>query len=88
MVMIFVYSKSHRVSRADKFMIWVAFAVIGIFRLYINAFADSAIFLVHAVQSDIKKSKVAISDKKIDRQNMKKVHMYFNSRRERMIPFK
>lgn len=88
MVMIFVYSKSHRVSRADKFMIWVAFAVVGIFRLYANVFKDNAAFLCHAVMTDIKKTKVAISEKKIDRQNMKKVHMYFNSRKERMIPFK
>ena len=88
MVMIFVYSKSYRVEKADKFMIWVLFALVGIFRLYTNVFIDMVAFLKHAVTSDIHKTKVDFRDTPISKQNMKKVHMYFNSRKDRMIPFK
>ena len=45
MVMIFVYSKSYRVSRADKFMLWIMFAIIGPFRLTANVIMDSIAFI-------------------------------------------
>ena len=47
MVMIFVYSKSYRVSRADKFMLWIFFVVIGPFRLLNNFIVDLIAFVKH-----------------------------------------
>jgi hypothetical protein len=47
MIMIFVYSKSYRVSRADKFMLWIMFAIIGPFRLLANVIMDLFAFLKH-----------------------------------------
>lgn len=67
MVMIFVYSKSYRVEKADKFMIWVLFALVGIFRLYTNVFIDMVAFLKHAVTSDIHKTKVDFRDTPISK---------------------
>lgn len=71
MVMIFVYSKSHRLSRADKFMQWVTFAIIGLPRLYRNVLFDNLAFLQHAVTDSIKKQKTNINDQQIDRLNMR-----------------
>ena len=40
LVMIFVYSKSYRVTKADKFMQWILFVIIGLPRLSLNLFTD------------------------------------------------
>jgi len=45
MIMIFVYSKAYRVTRADKFMLWVFFAIVGPFKLIANVFTDLVAFL-------------------------------------------
>ena len=47
LVMIFVYSKSYRVTKADKFMQWILFVIIGLPRLSLNVFTDYAAFLRH-----------------------------------------
>jgi hypothetical protein len=59
MVMIFMYSKSYRVHKSDKFMQWVLFAVIGPFRMTANFLVDLVSFLQHCVMTDLKKVKVA-----------------------------
>jgi hypothetical protein len=48
MIMIFMYSKSYRVHKSDKFMQWVIFAVIGPFRMTANFLMDLVAFLQHA----------------------------------------
>lgn len=45
--MIMVYSKSYRVSRADKFMTFVIFIFIGFPVLILNAIVDIGIFVKH-----------------------------------------
>lgn len=45
MIMIFMYSKSYRVHKSDKFMAWVLFAVIGPFRMTANFFVDLLAFV-------------------------------------------
>lgn len=47
MIMIMVYSKSFRVSRADKFMYFVLFSALGLFILTINAIVDIYYFIKH-----------------------------------------
>jgi len=63
MVMIFVYSKSYRVSRADKFMLWIFFAIVGPFRLLANVLVDLVSFLQHCTLEDLPKTKVQIREK-------------------------
>lgn len=60
MIMIFMYSKSYRVHKSDKFMQWVLFAVIGPFRMTANFFVDLIAFLMHATMQDLKKTKVSL----------------------------
>ena len=88
MIMIFVYSKSYRVSRADKFMLWVLFAIIGLFRLTANALTDLISFMRHAVRTDLKKTKVSIREKPLSKDSLLLLKNYFNERNERLIPFK
>lgn len=47
LIMIMVYSKSYRVSRADKFMTFVIFIFIGFPVLILNAIVDIGIFVKH-----------------------------------------
>jgi hypothetical protein len=47
LVMIMVYSKAFRVSRADKFMNYVIFVSFGAFFLLANVFVDIYYFLKH-----------------------------------------
>lgn len=58
MIMIFVYSKSYRVSRADKFMLWILFIVIGPIRLMNNFVVDMIAFVKHCTLQELKKTKV------------------------------
>ena len=88
MIMIFVYSKSYRVSRADKFMFWILFGVIGPVRLILNVIFDLIVFLKHCVLTDLKKSKVQISNKPLTKKALSGLNDYFSARNERMIPFK
>mmetsp|Transcript_34646 Transcript_34646/g.25794 ORF Transcript_34646/g.25794 Transcript_34646/m.25794 type:complete len:196 (-) Transcript_34646:617-1204(-) len=86
--MIMVYSKSYRVSRADKFMNFVLFAVFGIFLLFINIIVDTKRFLQHMLLKDLFKTKHKTSYQKISKQNLKTIANYFNQNAEKMIPYR
>ena len=88
MIMIFIYSKSVRMSRADKFMLWILFAVVGPFRLVANVILDMIAFLRHCTLQNLKKTKVKISRKNMTKKNLVELNDYFQKRNERMIPFK
>ena len=88
MIMIFIYSKSVRMSRADKFMLWILFAVVGPFRLIANVVLDMIAFLRHCTLQNLKKTKVKISRKNMTKKNLVELNDYFQKRNERMIPFK
>jgi len=45
MIMIFMYSKSYRVHKSEKFMQWVMFTAIGPIRLSANFIMDLVAFL-------------------------------------------
>ncbi len=62
LVMIMVYSKSFRVSRADKFMNFVVFIVIGPFVLLLNIALDTKVFVEHLLLKDLYKTKHKTSD--------------------------
>jgi hypothetical protein len=88
LVMIMVYSKSFRVSRADKFMNFVVFIVIGPFVLMLNIILDTKIFVEHLLLKDLYKTKHKTSDQSISKDNLKLVAKYFKIRNEKMMPYK
>ena len=61
--MIMVYSKSFRVSRADKFMHFVIFCFFGPFFLVMNLITDVGHFLKHMLKRDLYKTQHKTSDK-------------------------
>ena len=63
LVMIYVYSKSYRVSRADKFITFVFYVFIGPFTLYLNAVVDIWYFLRHLWMRELFKTQHKTSDK-------------------------
>ncbi len=57
LVMIFVYSKSYRTTRADKFIQSAVFLVIGPVVLTLNSIVDLYWFIKHLLSMDIEKTK-------------------------------
>jgi len=46
MIMIFIYSKSYRITKADKFILWIFFIITGPFRLIANIGTDTVAFIM------------------------------------------
>jgi hypothetical protein len=88
MVMIFMYSKSYRVHKSEKFMQWVIFLVIGPLRLTNNFLVDLVAFVSHCIQVDLKKTKVSIRLEPLSNETIKMATSYLSERNERMIPLK
>lgn len=88
LVMIFVYSKSYRVSRADKFILTVVFIPVGPVRLMSNVILDTIAFVSHCMQTELKKSKVTIRHKPFTKESMQLLNKYLHERSERLMPFK
>jgi hypothetical protein len=88
MVMVFMYSKSYRVHKSDKFMQWVLFAVIGGPRMIANFFVDLVSFLQHCLKQDIKKTKASLHQRPLSKQTLQLAHTYLVERQERMIPLR
>lgn len=88
LVMIMVYSKSYRVSRADKFMNFTFFIVFGGPILIVNMACDVWHFIKHLLIQDVYKTKHKTSDQQITKENLEMVTHYFRDRSEKMIPYK
>ena len=88
LVMIFVYSKSYRVSKADKFILMVIFLPLGPIRLTANVIVDTFAFVNHCLQTNLKKNKVNINRKPFSKESMNLLNKYIHERNERMMPFK
>lgn len=58
LIMIFIYSKSYRVTKADKFMLWIFFGLVGPFRLLFNIATDTVAFVQHCSLSNLAKTKL------------------------------
>ena len=56
LIMVYVYSKSYRVSRADKFITFCMFWGAGLFSLTINTVVDVWYFLKHLWLTDLVKT--------------------------------
>lgn len=88
MIMIFMYSKSYRVHKSDKFMTWVAFAVVGPFRLLSNVLTDLVAFVQHCMMTNLKKTKESVVQKPLSQETMRMVTHYLEERGERVVPMK
>ena len=80
LVMIFVYSKSYRSSRADKFMSFVIFGALGLFILLLNMIVDIGYFTKHLLSTDLQKTKHKTSDKQISKKHLAVLLQYFKIR--------
>lgn len=87
-VMIFVYSKSYRVQKADKFILMVIFLPIGPIRLTANVIVDTIAFVRHCLQTDLKKVSQSHQTKPFTVESLRLLNKYVHERQERMMPFK
>jgi hypothetical protein len=76
MIMIFIYSKSYRVTKADKFMLWILFMMIGPLRLLVNVVTDTAAFVKHAMVMDLKKTRVSTKERPLSKETLRVVNQY------------
>ena len=53
LTMVWVYSKSYRVSRADKFANFIFYALAGPFATIGNTFVDTLFFYRHLIRYDL-----------------------------------
>jgi hypothetical protein len=88
MVMIFMYSKSYRVHKSDKFMTWVAFAAIGPFRMLSNVLTDLVAFVQHCMMTNLKKTKESVVQKPLSQESMRMVTRFLEERSERVVPMR
>ena len=80
LVMIYVYSKSYRVSRADKFITFVFFVFFGPFTLFMNMVTDIYFFLRHLWLTDMLKTQHKTSDQLISKETILLMNKFFHSR--------
>ena len=57
LTMVWVYSKSYRTSRADKFAQFVLYAITGPFVIIATSVCDVYLFLKHMVREELQKIK-------------------------------
>ena len=76
MIMIFIYSKSYRVTKADKFMLWIFFIMVGPFRLVANVITDTAAFIKHSTLQNLKKTKVSFKERPLSKDTLRIVNQY------------
>lgn len=88
LIMIMTYSKSFRVSRADKFAYFVLWVIFGFPILIANSAIDVYFFVKHMLMRDLYKPAHKTSDQLIDMDTLKQVERYFKERNEKMMPYK
>lgn len=88
LVMIFVYSKSYRVAKADKFILTVIFLPLGPIRLITNVIVDTIAFVRHCLQTDLKKVTLAHTGRPFTKESLMIFNKYVHERQERMMPFR
>lgn len=88
LTMVWVYSKSFRVSRADKFSNLIKYVIMGPFTTVGTSFVDTYYFIRHLVRQDLQKFKHKTRHFDIKKENMKLVEQLFNEKQEKIIDFK
>ena len=88
LVMIYVYSKSYRVSRADKFITFCLFWIFGLLTLTLSALADLYYFVRHLWLRDLLKTQHKSMHVQLSKRNIEKVRRYFLTKGDRIVPYK
>jgi hypothetical protein len=88
LIMVYVYSKSYRVSRADKFITFCFFWVFGPVTLSINTFTDVYYFLRHLWVKDIFKTQHRSNHQLLSKKTIDLVTRYFKTKNDKIISYK
>lgn len=88
LTMVWVYSKSYRISRADKFINFLVYFVIGPFVIILTTLTDVYHFVRHALKTDLKKTKHKMKHQQLKKENIQLMHAFFNEKKERILAFK
>lgn len=88
LTMVWVYSKSWRLSRATKFTNFVGYCAFGPFSTIANTFVDTQFFIRHMVRLDLQKFKHKTSQQEIEKENLKIVQEVFSKHQEKILNYK
>jgi hypothetical protein len=88
LVIVYVYSKSYRVSRADKFITFCIFWGFGLLTLTLSAFADLYYFVRHLWLRDLLKTQHKSTHVQLSKRNIEKVRRYFLTQGDRIVSYK
>ena len=88
LIMIYVYSKSYRVSRADKFITFCLFWIFGLLTLTLSACTDLYYFVRHLWLKDLIKTQHKSNNEQLSKRNFLQVRRYFMSKCDRILPYK
>jgi hypothetical protein len=88
LIMVYVYSKSYRVSRADKFITFCLFWVFGLVTLTLNTFTDIYFFLRHLWVRDIFKSHHKSNSQQLSKGHIDLMTGYFKRQQDQILPYK
>ena len=88
LTMVWVYSKSYRTSRADKFIKFIFFVFFGPIITIGNSFVDTYFMIRHLIKFDLQKIKHKIKNKAIKKENLEIIRKYFQQKQEKVLNFK
>ena len=77
LTMVWVYSKSYRTSRADKFIRFIIFIFLGIPYTIGNTLADTYFMIRHMIRFDLQKIKHKIKNSQIKKTDLDTIRKYF-----------
>jgi len=88
LTMVWVYSKSFRVSRADKFANFILYGLHGPFTLAGNSAVDTYYFVRHLLQFELQKIKHKTRQQSLEKEDLEVVQRYFEEKQEKLLNFK
>jgi hypothetical protein len=88
LTMVWVYSKSFRVSRADKFMNFIFYFFFGPFITIGNTGVDTWFFIRHLMLTNLRKIKHKTRFQKIEKHGLGVIERTFNDNQEKVLNFK
>jgi hypothetical protein len=80
LTMVWVYSKSYRASRADKFANLIVYAALGPFIAIGNTLVDTYYFVRHCLNFDLQKIKHKTTHSIIKKDSLKLIRKIFNEK--------
>ena len=80
LTMVWVYSKSYRMSRADKFAKFITYFVIGAPVIIATTVCDTYFFVKHLVKTDLQKIKHKIRNDQLNKNSLDLMTTYFKEK--------